>query len=49
MAGGIFIAAGLVLGPVVGLMFGQTSLGLIAGGILGVVAAVLVAVRDSRR
>lgn len=47
--GGCLIAAGLILGPVLGLMVGQTSAGLIIGGIVGVVAAVALAFADSRK
>jgi hypothetical protein len=45
-AGGCLIAAGLMIGPIVGLAFGQTSLGLIGGFAIGVLAAVVMAVRD---
>jgi len=47
--GGCLIAVGLVLGPVVGLLLGQVSAGLLVGGALGVVAAVILAVVDKRR
>ncbi len=47
--GGCLIAAGLILGPVIGLLFGQTTLGLVSGFGIGVVAAIILAVRDSRR
>ncbi|WP_416908232.1 MAG: hypothetical protein ACMVO5_00995 [Polymorphobacter sp.] len=47
--GGCLIAAGLILGPVVGLLLGQVSAGLIAGGVIGVLAAIIWTVRDSRR
>jgi hypothetical protein len=46
--GGCLIAAGLVLGPLAGMALGQTSLGLLIGGGLGIAAAVLMAVRDRR-
>lgn len=45
-AGGILIAAGLILGPIIGLAFGQTSIGLVAGGLIGVVAAIVMAVTN---
>lgn len=46
--GGILIAAGLVLGPIVGILIGETSAGLVGGLILGVIAAVVMAIRDRR-
>lgn len=46
--GGCLVAAGLVLGPLVGLVFGQVSAGLVAGGVIGVVAAVLLYLADRR-
>lgn len=48
-AGGCLIAAGLVIGPVVGLWFGETSLGLVIGFGLGVASAVALAFVDNRR
>jgi predicted lipid-binding transport protein (Tim44 family) len=47
--GGCLIAAGLILGPLVGLLLGEVSAGLIIGGIIGVIAAILWAVRDSQQ
>lgn len=47
--GGCLIAAGLVIGPVIGVLFGQTSLGLVAGLAIGVVAAIVLTVLDRRR
>lgn len=47
--GGCLIAAGLILGPVVGLLVGQVSAGLVAGGVLGVLAALGMAWADRRR
>lgn len=47
--GGCLIAAGLIVGPAIGLMFGQTSLGLVVGLAIGIVGAVMVAVVDRRR
>lgn len=49
MGGGILIAAGLVLGPIIGMMFGETSIGLVAGLVLGVVGAVALTIADRRR
>ncbi|GGD98556.1 hypothetical protein GCM10011529_00740 [Polymorphobacter glacialis] len=49
LGGGCLIAAGLVLGPVLGLLFNQTSLGLILGAVIGVAAAVILTVLDKRR
>ena len=46
--GGCLIAAGLILGPLVGLAFGQVSLGLVIGFGLGVAAAVAMALGDRR-
>ena len=45
-AGGCLIAAGLIFGPIIGMAFGQTSIGLVAGGVTGVVAAIVMALRD---
>lgn len=47
--GGCLIAAGLILGPTLGLMVGQTSAGLVIGGVIGVVAAIVLTFVDSRR
>ena len=47
--GGCLVAAGLVIGPVVGLLFGQTSLGLVIGLGVGAAAAVLLTIADRRR
>jgi hypothetical protein len=47
-AGGCLIATGLIIGPIVGLAFGQVSIGLIAGFSIGVVAAVMMAVREPK-
>ncbi len=46
--GGCLIAAGLIFGPIVGLFFGQTSLGLVIGLGIGVLAAVAMMVADRR-
>lgn len=47
-AGGCLIAGGLIFGPIVGLFFGQVSLGLVLGFGLGVAAAVAMALIDRR-
>lgn len=47
--GGCLIAVGLILGPVVGLFFGEVSAGLFAGGVIGIIAAVAWAIYDSRK
>ena len=47
--GGCLIAAGVIIGPIVGVMFGQTSLGMVIGLGLGIAGAVLVFVLDRRR
>jgi hypothetical protein len=47
-AGGCLIAAGLLIGPVVGLFFHQTSLGLVIGFGIGVIAAIAMAMTDKR-
>jgi uncharacterized membrane protein len=47
-AGGCLIALGATAGPVIGLFFGQTTLGLVIGLGAGAVGAVLWAVFDRR-
>ncbi len=47
--GGCLIAAGLLLGPVVGVMVGEVSAGLIVGGVIGIIAAVVLLLLDRRR
>jgi hypothetical protein len=47
--GGCLIAAGLVIGPMLGLMVGQTSAGLVIGGLAGVAGAIALAIIDARR
>ncbi|MFZ4690695.1 MAG: hypothetical protein ACOYLS_15785, partial [Polymorphobacter sp.] len=42
--GGCLIAAGLVIGPIVGILFGETSIGLVAGLAIGVVLAIALTV-----
>jgi uncharacterized membrane protein len=47
--GGCLIAAGLIIGPIVGIMFGQTSLGMVIGLGAGVLGAIALFVVDRRR
>ena len=47
--GGCLIAAGLLIGPVVGMVFGETSIGLFGGLVIGLVAAVILTIVDRRR
>jgi len=47
--GGCLIAAGVMIGPVIGVMFGETSLGLVAGLAIGILAAIGLAVADRKR
>ena len=42
IGGGILVAAGLFGGVVIGSMFGQSSVGLVVGLVLGLAAALLV-------
>lgn len=48
MAGGFLIAAGLMLGAILGAIAGQPSIGFLAGGGVGVVLAVAIWLRDRR-
>lgn len=47
--GGCLIAAGVLVGPVIGVMFGETSIGLVAGLAIGILAAIALAVADRKR
>lgn len=47
--GGCLIAVGLLVGPIIGMMFGETSIGLVAGLAIGTLAAIALAVLDRRR
>ena len=47
--GGCLIAAGLIVGPVIGMAFGQTSIGLVAGLVIGILAAIALTIADRRR
>lgn len=49
MAGGALLAASILLGPIVGLFFGQPSLGLLAGFAVGLLLLLLVWLIDRRR
>ncbi|WP_419814264.1 hypothetical protein [Glacieibacterium sp.] len=48
-AGGCLLALSTLVGTVIGIVVHQASIGLIAGFCIGVVAAIAVAVWDSRR
>ena len=45
-AGGVFIAAGTVVGALVGIMFGQPSIGFLSGLALGILIAVLIWLKE---
>ena len=49
VAGGIFIAIGLLGGAIIGTLKGQSSIGMVAGLGLGILAAVLVWLYDRAR
>lgn len=49
MAGGVFIALGLIGGIIVGTLHGQPSIGLLAGVGAGLLLALLVWLVDRRR
>lgn len=48
-AGGFFIAAGLVVGVTLGIVYGQPSIGMIGGFVAGAVAATVVWLFDRRK
>jgi hypothetical protein len=48
-AAGALIAFGLIAGPIIGLLLGQTSLGLLIGFGLGVIIATLFWLADRKR
>jgi uncharacterized BrkB/YihY/UPF0761 family membrane protein len=48
-AGGIFLFLGFTIGAVAGGILGQPSAGLLAGGAIGAVLALLIWARDRRR
>lgn len=47
--GGCLIAAGLLVGPIIGMAFGETSIGLVAGLAIGILAAIALTLADRRR
>lgn len=47
--GGIFIAIGLIVGPIIGLIYGQPSIGLIGGLVAGLAVAGGIALWEMRR
>ena len=49
LAGGIFIAFGLLIGLILGVVFDQPSAGAIIGMVIGIVIAVIIWVIDSKR
>ncbi len=49
VGGGIWVAVGLIAGTIIGSLFGESTLGLLGGLVLGLAAAGLVALRDNRR
>lgn len=49
IAGGIFIALGLLVGAVFGVIYGESSLGMVAGLGIGIVLALFVWFIDRRR
>jgi formate/nitrite transporter FocA (FNT family) len=49
MAGGIFIAIGMLAGAIVGVLIDQPSAGMVGGFGLGVAAAVVLWLVDSKR
>ena len=48
-AGGFFIVAGLVVGVIVGLVYGQPSIGMVGGFTAGVAAATILWLFDRRK
>lgn len=49
LAGGIFIAFGLLIGVILGVVFDQPSAGAVAGMALGCAIAIVIWIMDSRR
>lgn len=47
-AGGVLIALGAIIGTAIGLPFGETTLGFLAGLALGIAAALVIWRRDRR-
>jgi len=48
-AGGCLLALGLIGGAVVGVLYGQTTLGVLIGGAGGAIAAMIIFLIDRRR
>jgi Na+/proline symporter len=49
MAGGFFIAAGMLGGAVAGVIFKQPSIGMVAGLAFGIIVAVIIWAIDRKR
>ena len=49
MAGGVFFAFGLIAGVVIGTLYGQPSIGMVAGAGIGLLLVALVWLIDRRR
>lgn len=49
MAGGFFIAGGMLGGAIAGIIYGQPSAGMVGGLLLGTAAAILVWLTDRSR
>jgi hypothetical protein len=49
MAGGFFIAAGLLVGAIIGIIYDQPSIGMVAGFGLGSIVAVIIWLLDRRK
>jgi uncharacterized protein YqgC (DUF456 family) len=48
MAGGIFIALGMLIGAIIGVFIGQPSAGMVSGLAIGVVIALIIWWQDSK-
>lgn len=48
-AGGCLLALGLIGGAMAGIIYGQTTLGILIGGIGGAIAATIIFLIDRRR
>jgi multisubunit Na+/H+ antiporter MnhB subunit len=49
MAGGFFIAAGMLGGAIAGVIFNQPSIGMVAGLAFGIVVAIVIWAMDRKR
>ena len=49
MAGGVFFAFGVIAGVIIGTLYGQPSIGMIAGSGVGLLLVLLVWLIDRRR